>query len=233
MTVPPYWGTAPGQPPLSRADNAVGAAQREARRPLLGLLALSLLAFRVRPALGLIPALAIPALLYVFRDPPRVAPLRPDLVLSPADGRVLTVRPVQDDYWRQEMWEIVIFLGLLDVHVQRSPLAGEVIETRFTPGEFRPALWPSASERNERLDVFIQGPAPVTVTQVAGILARSIVSWVQPGQRLASGERIGMIKLGSQTHLRFPRRYRPLVAPGDRVSAAHTPVTLIEELTPA
>jgi phosphatidylserine decarboxylase len=65
---------------------------------------------------------------------------------------------------------------------------------------------------------------PVTVTQVAGLLARSIVSWVQPGQRLAAGERIGMIKLGSQTHLRFPRRFQPLVAVGDRVEAAHTPI---------
>ena len=233
MSLPPQLEPSSPQSP-SRADNAVGAAGREARTPLVALVALSILGFfSRRPLLGLIPALSIPALLYVFRDPPRVAPLRPDLVMSPADGKVLSVRAVQDGYWDQEMWEVVIFLSLFDVHVQRSPCAGQVVETRFVPGDFRPALWPSASERNERLHVYLQGPVPLTVTQVAGILARSIVSWVQPGQELASGERIGMIKLGSQTHLRFPHRYRPLVRPGDHVAAAVTPITVIDELTPA
>lgn len=232
MTAPHDWDR-PTEGQASRGDNATGAAAREVQTPVLAAAVLSVLGFRLRPWLGVLPALAIPALLYLFRDPPRIAPPRPDLIMAPADGKVLTVRPVQDAYWQQEMWEVVIFLSLLDVHIQRSPIAGEVIETKLTAGEFRPALWPSAAERNERLDVYIQGAAPVTVTQVAGLLARSIVSWVRPGQKLTSGERIGMIKLGSQTHIRFPRRYRPLVQPGDRVEAARTLITSIDELTPA
>ncbi|MBI4499318.1 MAG: phosphatidylserine decarboxylase [Chloroflexi bacterium] len=222
-------GSPMSPPPHPIGSNAVGAARREARGPVLALLGCALLGWRVRPVLGLASALAVPALLYLFRDPPRVAPQRSDLLMAPADGRVLDVRPVVDGYWEQEMWEVVIFLSLLDVHVQRSPLAGTVVGTHYRPGAHRPALWPSASERNERLETYIRGTVPVTVTQVAGILARAIVSWVQPGQQLIAGERLGMIKLGSQTHLRFPRRVRPLVAPGDRVQAALTPVARIED----
>ncbi|MCX6021922.1 MAG: phosphatidylserine decarboxylase [Chloroflexi bacterium] len=202
-----------------------GRAWREGTRPLLAFGALAVLGGLRRPALALPGIAAAATLLWLYRDPERPRPPRADMAYAPADGRVLAVRQVQDDHWNRRMWEIIIFLSLANVHIQRAPLAGRIEGERWIEGKRRPAMWPSASEHNARHDIYIQGAVPVTVTQVAGLVARAIVSWADPGATLAAGDRLGIIKLGSQTVLRVPAdQAEVLVQEGDNVVGGVTPL---------
>lgn len=200
-------------------------AWREGSRYLLAGAALAALGVRRHPALAA-PGLALATgVLFFLRDPARPRPARTDLLVAPADGRVIAVRQVDDPYWRRRMWEITVFLSILDVHVQYAPCTGRVVGEEWTEGKRRPAMWPSASEQNARHHIYLEGAVPVTVTQVAGLLARAIVSWVRPGQELAAGDRLGLIKLGSQTLLRWPvEAGEPQVQVGDHVVGSVTPV---------
>lgn len=153
---------------------------------------------------GLVPAVLALALLSFYRDPPRTPPARGDVLIAPADGRVVTIerRPVQGG--RDEL-RIVIFLSVMNVHVNRSPCAGRVVEVVYQPGKFLNALKPESTTENENnllvLEPAAPLPGPVRVRQIAGVLARRIVCAVRPGDTLTAGERIGMIKLGSRTEL--------------------------------
>jgi phosphatidylserine decarboxylase len=158
-----------------------------------------------------------------FRDPDRVAPATPGAILAPADGRVVDVRTAMDDPFVGAAQAVSIFLSPLDVHVNRSPLAGLVVGVEYRPGAKLAAYRPEASEQNERTIIAIQGEAVrVVVRQIAGVLARRIVCRVRPGDKLAAGERFGLIKFGSRTDLIVPASVRLRVKAGDRVRGGET-----------
>ena len=180
----------------------------------------------VKAALGLGVVAAFMA--FFFRDPERIAPSIPGAILAPADGRVVAVRVGVDDPFVGRAQAVSIFLSPLDVHVNRSPLAGLVVGVEYRPGAKMAAYRPEASDQNERATIAIQGEAArVVVRQIAGVLARRIVCRVRPGDKLASGERFGMIKFGSRTDLIMPASVRLSVKPGDRVRGGSTVVGVL------
>jgi phosphatidylserine decarboxylase len=176
----------------------------------------------MKAALGLAVVAAFMA--FFFRDPERAAPSVPRAILAPADGKVTAVHPTVDDPFVGPASQAVsIFLSPLDVHVNRSPVAGLVVGVEHRPGAKLAAYRAEASEQNERTTIAIQGDgARVIVRQIAGVLARRIVCRVQPGDRLASGERFGLIKFGSRTDLIVPAGARLQVKVGDRVRGGET-----------
>ena len=170
-------------------------------------------------AWGAAGILAVPALAFLgfFRDPERTPPAVAGAVLAPADGKVMGITEVEDA-WVGSALRISIFLSPLDVHVNRAPVAGLVGNVTYTPGKFRAAYRPEASDVNERCTVAIEGDsARVAVRQIAGVLARRIVCRVRAGDRLVAGERYGLIRFGSRTDLFVPRGATVRVRVGDRV----------------
>lgn len=192
---------------------------------LVPIAALSLLVARRSPRLAG-ALMAFNALVAsTFRDPEREIQRNPDLALAPADGRVMRVEPVWDDYWQREMREIAIFLAIWDVHVQRVPLDGHVVGQSRKYGANRPAMTHGAAESNNQILTFIDSTrGPLTVNQITGMVARRLINWTPVGSQLTQGERLGMIVLGSQVTLRVPVESRTLVMPGDTVRAGLTPL---------
>lgn len=182
------------------------------------------------------PAVLTAALLSFYRDPPRRAVIRPDALVAPADGRILSIESVTPDAGRKTAPElrICIFLSVLNVHVNRSPCSGTVSAVRYRPGKFLNALRYEATVENESNELELHPapplPGPVVVRQIAGLLARRIVCAVKEGDRLTYGERFGMIKLGSQTQVCAPDdgRWRILVRVGQTV---HGGLTVLAERT--
>lgn len=157
---------------------------------------------------------------YFFRDEHRPLPNDPNVLYAAADAHVMAVEEVYDDeYLMCECIKITTFLSVFDVHVNRSPMAGEVKYQKYTIGKFVPAYDKEAGFKNERFAIGIDnGKYKVLVIQVAGLLARRISNWVQLGQLLKQGERYGMIKFGSSTELYVPKDiFEPCVKKGDRV----------------
>jgi phosphatidylserine decarboxylase len=167
------------------------------------------------------------ACLGFFRDPEREVPAIAGAVLSPADGRVTSVDEAIDDFVGPAV-RVSIFLSPLDVHVNRSPLAARVAATRYRPGKFVAAYKAEAGEVNESMTLHLQGEgARVTVMQIAGVVARRIVCRVAEGDKLAAGERFGMIRFGSRTDCYMPHGTLVRVQPGEKVVGG---VTVIGEL---
>ncbi len=154
---------------------------------------------------------------YFFRDPHRVVPEDEDVVVSPADGRVTRVQAVSDGE-PQSPNVISIFLSPLDVHVNRAPIAGEIIDLAYTKGKFMMATRDEASLVNEQNALTIRGrKMTIVCKQIAGVLARRIVCWKSVGDRVALGERFGLIKFSSRTDLILPASVEITVRIGDRV----------------
>ncbi len=172
---------------------------------------------------GLLTAL-FAFLLYFSRDPERTAPAGEGLFLAPADGRVVEVKQVHEPrFLEEEALKISIFMSLLDVHVNRTPTEGQVTLVEHVPGQFLQAFRPEASEANEHNLIGLESHhGRVLIKQVAGILARRIVCWVHPGQRLQAGERLGVIKFGSRVDLYLPPGAEPVIRVGDRAQAGVT-----------
>jgi phosphatidylserine decarboxylase len=186
----------------------------------LGLAALALRRRRRARLGGLAPGAADAA---ARRHPERPPPTG-DAALAPADGRVVRVGTVRDERFEEPMLEIAIFLALWHVHVQRAPLAGRVVAVERFEGKFGNALF-GGSEENYRQAIYLETDwGPCSVTQVAGMLARRIVRWVEAGQTVAAGQRLGMIKFGSRVVLRLPAGSEPLVRVGQEIRAGVTPV---------
>jgi phosphatidylserine decarboxylase len=152
--------------------------------------------------------------LYFFRDPDRQAPSG-RVAVSPADGKVVAVKPQPAGTTR-----ISIFLNIFDVHVNRSPIAGQIREIRYQPGQFLVASREEASAQNEQNTVTVEGDGVTVVfKQIAGLIARRIECWKKPGQQVACGERIGLIKFGSRVDVFFGPEWEIAVRPGERVQA--------------
>ena len=162
-----------------------------------------------------------------FRDPEREVPSIPGGVLAPADGRVMQVDEISDPFVGPAV-RVAIFLSPLDVHVNRAPIGGLVAGVVYSQGRFVPAYKPEAGAGNERCMVHLQGDsARVTVTQIAGVVARRIVCRVGAGDKLAVGERFGMIRFGSRTDCCMPRGTDVRVRIGDRVRGGVTVLGLL------
>jgi phosphatidylserine decarboxylase len=165
---------------------------------------------------------------YFFRDPWRVTPTRPGLIVSPADGIVVALAPAPPppelEMGAEPVPRIGIFLNLLDVHVARAPVGGRLAARRYTTGRFVNASLDKASEHNERLAIRIvteNGPE-IAFVLIAGLIARRIVCQAYEGQLLAAGERIGIIRFGSRVDVYCPPPYVPIVVQGQRTIAGET-----------
>ncbi|MBT8603028.1 phosphatidylserine decarboxylase [Polynucleobacter paneuropaeus] len=161
--------------------------------------------------------------LQFFRDPQRIAPLGRDLVLSPADGRIVVVEVTQDPYAKREALKISVFMNVFNVHSNRSAVNGLVKEIQYFPGKFVNADLDKASLENERNAMVIDANGQaVTLVQVAGLIARRILCYVHVGDRLKAGERYGFIRFGSRVDIYLPLTAVPMVSVGDRVYATNT-----------
>ena len=163
-----------------------------------------------------------------FRHPPRVPPTRPGLVVAPADGRVTLIEqaipPAELNLSTTPMTRVSIFLSVFDAHVQRAPVAGEVVTIKYQPGHFGSAERDEASTNNERNSVWIRTPDgfDVVAVQIAGLIARRIVCSVKVGDKLALGETYGLIRFGSRLDTYLPEEANVLVEIGQRAVGGET-----------
>jgi phosphatidylserine decarboxylase len=196
--------------------------------PFIGIFALvTLFLFWLAKPLGWIGVLLTCWCAYFFRDPERVTPVGEGLVVSPADGRVsqvsLAMPPRELNLGNEALLRVSIFMSVFDVHVNRAPVAGVISKIAYTPGKFLNADLDKASEDNERNGLVITTPMhSIGVVQIAGLIARRIVSFKREGQPLEAGERFGLIRFGSRVDVYLPAGTKPLVAEGQTALAGET-----------
>ncbi len=162
---------------------------------------------------------------FFFRDPDRVTPTAEDAIISPADGKVIRVEPVENaDFYEGACLKISIFMSVFNVHVNRIPYEGTVKRVSYFPGKFFSANLDKASRDNEHNAVFIDTcrGAPICMVQIAGLIARRIICSVQGGDEVARGQRMGLICFGSRVDVYMPADTVPGVSVGDRVAAGTT-----------
>jgi len=159
---------------------------------------------------------------FFFRNPKREIPPDPRVIVSPADGRVVRVERVGN------VTRLSIFLSIFDVHVNRSPMAGQIEAIEYRPGKFKPAFNHEASIDNERNIIMVtQGNVKLVFTQIAGIIARRIVCWKKVGDRVGKGELIGLIRFGSRVDVLFPAGTEVTVERGARVRGGASVIGMI------
>ena len=165
---------------------------------------------------------------YFFRDPKRTIPVRDGLLVSPADGVISliekTMPPPELDIEKEELTRISVFMNVFNCHVNRSPIAGKVMEINYRPGKFFNASLDKASVDNERNSLVLQIPdgRQIVVVQIAGLVARRIVSFVKPKQTLRIGQRFGLIRFGSRVDIYLPTGVQPLVCLGQTMVSGET-----------
>ncbi len=205
--------------------------------------ALTLLFFLLWPPVGWLLALVTAWVIYFFRDPPRVTPLRDGLVVSAADGRVSSIDtvkpPAELGLGLEERVRVSTFLSVFDVHINRAPIAGRIIRSVYIPGAFFNAALDKASEENERRALVIQasgnaqvgagqvgsaqvGAVEIGVVQIAGLIARRIVTFSNEGDVVGAGQRFGLIRFGSRVDIYLPPGRNALVSTGQRVIGGET-----------
>jgi len=179
--------------------------------------------------LVVIGAVLVVWLFVFFRDPRRDGPRDDRLVISPADGKVISIVQVDEPmYLHETATRISIFMNVVNVHVNRYPVNGEIEIVHYNPGEFMVASHEKASLLNEQASVGIRGAhGPVLVRQIAGSIARRIVTDCSPGEMAHQGERMGMIRFGSRVDIFFSPAARVRVALGDKTAAG---LTVLAEL---
>lgn len=165
---------------------------------------------------------------YFFRDPRRAIPNEPGIILAPADGRVTLVRHGEPETGSDSL--VSIFLSPFDVHVNRSPIAGRITDIQYRKGKFLMATDERSRDLNEQNTLTIEGDQTrVKCTQIAGILARRIVCWKRPGDRVELGERFGMIKFSSRTDVLMPSSVEVVARKGMRVRGGVTIIGRIKQ----
>ena len=163
--------------------------------------------------------------MYFFRNPERTIPQDEGAVISPADGRIIQKRRVTEDkYLGGEAIKVSVFMNVFNVHVNRSPYKGKIIDVDYIPGKFFNASLDKASEFNERNAVLMQTEEgkKLLFVQIAGLVAKRIVCYVKPGDSLERGERFGIIRFGSRVDVYFPTDADINVQIGDKVVAGET-----------
>jgi phosphatidylserine decarboxylase len=163
--------------------------------------------------------LAVAFVLQFFRDPPRAIPDEAGALVCPADGKVIAVDEVEDPYLKRPARRISIFMNVFNVHSNRMPADGEVKDRWYHPGSFLNAALDKASRDNERNALWIRTAdgQDLVVVQVAGLIARRILCYARPGDKVARGQRYGFIRFGSRVDVYMPLESKPAVALGDKV----------------
>lgn len=190
--------------------------------------ALSLVLFLVADPLGWIGVGLTIWCYYFFRDPERVTPARPGLVISPADGIVSLIEPAvppaELGMDARPLTRISVFMNVFDCHVNRAPVAGTIAAISYRPGKFLNASLDKASADNERnsLAIRMDDGRSVAVVQIAGLVARRIVCFAEQGMRVEAGERFGLIRFGSRLDVYLPDGVAPLVGIGQTMVAGET-----------
>jgi len=214
-----YWGCA-----LARKHDEWIA--REGWPFLIPLLLMTGISFGVDWPVALGVALAILTLFvaYFFRNPSRTIPVEPGSIVSPADGKVVRIARAEDGRWM-----ISIFLNVFNVHVNRSPVSGSIRRIDYKKGRFMAANHQAASLENERNILCIEsGPSRFDVVQVAGLIARRIVCWKRPADRVTVGERFGLIRFGSRVDIFLPQACELLINEGDKVAGGSSMIARID-----
>jgi phosphatidylserine decarboxylase len=198
-----------------------------------GALVLALIAaFLISTALGVVLTALAAFFLFFFRDPERVVNTAPNVVLSPADGRVMVAGPSTSRDFPPDRWQQVsIFLSPMDVHINRMPVSGRLTKVEYHPGRFLPAYKADAGDLNEYTEVWVDiGGQTVVFRQIVGILARRIVCRAKVGDEVKAGDRFGVMKFGSRMDVFLPPAAILRVNVDDKVVAA---VTVLAELPPS
>ena len=194
----------------------------------------AIILFTVAQWLGCAGIILVGWCIYFFRDPDRVTPIEEGLIISPADGVIQMVGdaapPPELDMGEVPMRRVSIFMNVFDCHVNRIPIDGEIIKNSYRPGKFLNASLDKASEDNERRSLVIRTEKGVkgVFVQIAGLVARRIVCWVDEGQFLRAGERYGMIRFGSRIDVYLPKGTRLTAIPGQRAVAGETPIAQLD-----
>jgi phosphatidylserine decarboxylase len=189
--------------------------------------------------LGWVGALLTAWCAFFFRDPDRVTPIRPGLIISPADGLVQmigeAVPPVELGMGAEPRMRISVFMNVFDVHVNRAPTYGRIVKVAYRPGKFVNAALDKASADNERMSLRMEldDGREVAFVQIAGLVARRILCWAKEGQQLRAGERFGMIRFGSRVDVFLPDGVQPLVMCGQRTYAGETVLADLNSAEPA
>ncbi|MDP1674255.1 MAG: phosphatidylserine decarboxylase, partial [Burkholderiales bacterium] len=175
------------------------------------------------------PWLIVLFVIQFFRDPARSIPSEAGAVLSPADGRVVSVEKTRDPYLERDALKISVFMNVFNAHSNRSPVDGSVEKTWYFPGKFVNANLDKASAENERAVIHLRTAdgCDVTCVQVAGLIARRILCYAKEGQVLARGERFGFIRFGSRVDVYLPLKSLPKVSVGDKVYATETVLAML------
>ena len=199
---------------------------------------ITLVFFSLAQWLGWIGLILTVWCIYFFRDPDRVTPTDPKLVISPADGVIQAVieslPPGELGMEERPLKRVSVFMNVFDCHVNRSPVDGTIEAFAYRPGKFLNASLDKASEENERRAMRLKTPngQELAVVQIAGLVARRIVCWANEGQKLGAGERYGMIRFGSRVDVYLPDDSRVLVIPGQRATAGETVLAELNSAEP-
>lgn len=162
-----------------------------------------------------------------FRDPERVVPEAEDVMVSPADGKVIIVETVTDDtFTNGQAYKVSIFMNVFNVHVNRNPMAGTIEKIIYRPGKFYSADSERGALQNEYCAAVLRTGSgkKIAYVQIAGLIARRIVCWLEPGDEVAKGRRFGLIRFGSRVDLYLPLESELLVGVGQKVRAGETPL---------
>jgi phosphatidylserine decarboxylase len=159
-----------------------------------------------------------------FRDPERITPKGENLIIAPADGKIVVVKKILDnEFFHSDVWQVSIFMSPLNVHVNRNPISGVVKHTRYVKGEYFAAFEDKASEKNEQMIVGLESAnRKVMLKQIAGFVARRIVCQLKSGDTVIAGERFGMIKFGSRVDVILPLSVDLRIKTGDVTIAGET-----------
>lgn len=195
------------------------------------LLLLAVASWFLTPWLSLLFLLLVFSTLAFFRDPDRMTPADPNLVVAAADGTITEIVEVdENEFLKKRSRRIGIFLSIFDVHTNRAPIDGRVIYRQHRPGLCLDARRPESSEKNESMAwAFENSRATIVVRQITGAIARRIVGWAQVGDELKKGDRFGMIRFGSRTEVYLPLAATVLVKMGDHVSGGSTIIARLPE----
>lgn len=205
--------------------------------PFIGSLAFSTLFFTLQ-GLTLPAWLSFIATLFslaFFRDPERFVPPAENEVLSPADGRIIIAEPVSDETFTQNRaYKISIFMNVFNVHVNRAPLSGNVDQVLYRPGKFYAADSEKGGLQNEYCGVIMSHASghQIAFVQIAGLIARRIVCWLEPGDRIERGRRFGLIRFGSRVDLYLPENSDIRVQVGQKVRAGETVLSVMPQENP-
>lgn len=197
--------------------------------PFIGFMAFITLVFAVLSYDLLVwPCLLLTGfVLSFFRDPERVVPEAEDVMVSPADGKVIIVETVTDDtFTNGQAYKVSIFMNVFNVHVNRNPMAGTIEKIIYRPGKFYSADSERGALQNEYCAAVLRTGSgkKIAYVQIAGLIARRIVCWLEPGDEVAKGRRFGLIRFGSRVDLYLPLESELLVGVGQKVRAGETPL---------